>query len=233
MPTHILRLLLLMAGFIVVAIVAAIILTPDSFYEFGHYRANSVGEIAADTPQFQGPAYCEACHEERHADWSAGVHKVVKCEVCHGAANGHPLERDKLPIPTNSVRLCTLCHEKMPARPTAQPQIVVSEHAGEEQCVTCHDPHSPALGAPGDGQADTESGPASACVGCHGPKGLGAGDFPPLAGKDVDYLAAQLRDYRSGARENPMMSAIAEALSDSEIAELAAYYASLAGGTGQ
>lgn len=233
MPTHILRLLLLMACFLVAAIVAAILLTPESFYEFGHYRGDSVTEIAADTPLFQGPDYCEACHEERHADWSAGIHNVVKCEVCHGAAGDHPLEREKLPIPADSVRLCSLCHEQMPARPAAQPQVIVSEHAGEEQCVTCHDPHSPALGAPGGGEAGAEAGPAASCVGCHGAEGRGVGTFPALAGMDADYLAAQLRDYRSGARKNPMMNAIAESLSDSDIAELAAFYASLESGAGQ
>lgn len=230
MPTHILRLLLLVVGFIILAIAAAIYLTPESFYEFGHYRADSVGEIAADIPKFQGPDYCEACHEERHADWTAGAHKVVKCEVCHGAAGEHPSDGGKLPIPDDSVRLCTLCHLEMPARPAAQPQIVVSEHAGEEQCVTCHDPHSPALG--GD-QAGEDSGPAAACAGCHGDEGRGIADFPPLAGKDADYLATQLRDYRSGAREHAMMNTIAESLSDANIAELATYYASLEGGAGQ
>lgn len=145
MPTHILRLLLLAAGLFVLAIAAAIYFTPKSFYEFGHYRADSVGEIAAATPIFRGTDYCNECHEERHADWSAGAHKVVKCEVCHTAAGDHPLD-GMLPVPSDTVRLCTLCHEKMPSRPAAQPQIVVSEHAGEEQCVACHDPHAPALG---------------------------------------------------------------------------------------
>ncbi|MDH3229268.1 MAG: c-type cytochrome [Alphaproteobacteria bacterium] len=233
MPTHILRLLLLIIGFFILAIAAVIVLTPESFYEFGHYRADSVGEIAADIPKFQGPDYCEACHEEQHADWSAGIHTVVKCEVCHGAAGEHPLDGGKLPIPTDSVKLCTLCHEKMPARPAAQPQIVVSEHAGDEQCVTCHDPHSPALGDSGSGQAGADPGPASQCAGCHGAEGLGVGDFPPLAGKAADYLATQLQDYRSGAREDPMMNTIAESLSDADIAELAAYYASFDGRSAQ
>ncbi len=145
MPTHIQRLLLLMAGFIVLAIAAAILLTPESFYEFGHYRADSVAEIAAQEMKFRGTDSCQECHEERHADWTAGTHKVVKCEVCHTAARDHPAD-GLLPVPSETVKLCTLCHEKMPARPAAQPQIVVVEHAGEEQCVTCHDPHSPALG---------------------------------------------------------------------------------------
>lgn len=135
-----------MFAFAVFAGVAVYVITPDSFYVYGHYRADSVGEIAAQMPKFQGPAYCQECHEERHAEWNAGVHTVVKCEVCHGAVGEHPIEGDLPVVPADSVKLCTLCHEAMPTRPASQPQIVVSEHAGSEQCVTCHNPHSPKIG---------------------------------------------------------------------------------------
>lgn len=231
MPTHILRLLVLIAGFIILALAAAFYLTPDSFYLYGHYRADSVGEIAADVPKFQGADYCQDCHEERYVEWSAGIHTVVKCEVCHGAVGEHPIEGGLPVVPTDTVKLCTLCHEEMPARPATQPQIVVSEHAGTEQCATCHNPHSPRIGGPSSDQATDDSGPASQCTGCHGDAGLGVEDFPPLAGKDAAYLATQLQDYRSGARKDPMMNAIAEDLSDADITGLAEHYASLKGGT--
>ncbi len=152
MPKHIIRLLLLIGAFVVAAIAARSYFVPDSFYVFGPYRADSVREIAAGTPKFKGPVYCQACHEERHVEWSAGVHKAVKCEVCHGAAGDHPAN-GKLPVPTETVKLCTLCHEAMPTRPVTQPQIVVAEHAGTEQCITCHNPHSPRIGGPATGQA--------------------------------------------------------------------------------
>jgi cytochrome c553 len=50
-----------------------------------------------------------------------------------------------------------------------------------------------------------------------------------LAGKDAKYLAKQLRDYKSGARPDPMMATIAKSLSEQDISDLAAYYASLKG----
>jgi len=219
-----------MVGFVTLALAAKSYFTPDSFYLFGHYRADSVGEIAAETPKFRGTDYCQDCHEAPHAEWTAGVHKVVKCEVCHGAVGEHPVEGDLPVIPTDTVKLCTLCHEAMPTRPAAQPQIVVSEHAGTEQCATCHNPHSPRIG--GGDAAGADAGPAAQCAACHGDDGLGVEDFPPLAGKDAGYLATQLQDYRSGARENPMMNAIASDLSDAEITGLADHFASLKGGTG-
>ncbi|MDX1488160.1 MAG: c-type cytochrome [Acidiferrobacterales bacterium] len=237
MPKHGVRLILLLILFFASAVGARYYLKAPSFYEYGHYRANSVPEIAAPQPQYRGPSYCQTCHADRHTAWSAGVHKVVKCEVCHGAAKEHP-QSGKLAIPTDTVRLCTLCHEAMPGRPAAQPQIEVAQHAGGQQCVTCHNPHSPKIGAPAATQATTAPTAATAapvdaqgltakCTGCHGADGLGVGTFPALAGKDADYLAKQLRDYKSGARPNPMMATIAKSLSEQDIADLAAFYASL------
>lgn len=227
MPKHIQRILILIGGFAIVAILAAYFLTPKSFYVFGHYRADSVREIAAGVPKFKGPDHCLACHDEPHAVWSAGVHTTVKCEVCHGANGRHPDSAQML-IPTDTVRLCTLCHEAMPARPAAQPQIDVAEHAGAEQCIVCHDPHAPRIGGPED--AGTPEALAAQCAGCHGPAGEGVEDFPPLAGLNADYLITQLEAYRSGARANPMMNTISESLSDEDIAALAAHYSSLEGG---
>jgi predicted CXXCH cytochrome family protein len=227
MPVYGVRLISLLIAFLVLGAIVRWFLIPDSFYRFGHYRADSVVEIASDTPKYRGPDYCRQCHAAREAEWSGGIHKVVKCEVCHGAAGDHPAT-GKLPIPADTRDLCTRCHEAMPARPAAQPQIVVREHAGEQRCITCHNPHSPRIG---DGAAAAAAGaPSSAalvgkCTGCHGVDGGGVGTFPPLAGKTREYLAQQLRDYRSGARENPMMNTLSASLTDEEIAALAAHFA--------
>jgi cytochrome c553 len=74
------------------------------------------------------------------------------------------------------VKLCTLCHEKTPGRPTEQRQIVIAEHAGTQQCKACHNPHSPriilgvdTLAAP-PGMASGD--PAGSCAGCHGADGI-------------------------------------------------------------
>src|SRR5512141_2772269 len=146
MPKHILRLIMIIVAVLAVAAIAKPILTVDSFYRFGHYRANSVVEIAAQEPVLQTANYCKDCHTERHAQWSASSHKSVTCEVCHGAAQGHP-QNGKLPIPKDAVKLCTQCHEAMPGRPRTQPQIQVAQHSSGQQCNVCHNPHSPKIAA--------------------------------------------------------------------------------------
>lgn len=68
-----------------------------------------------------------------------------------------------------------------------------------------------------------------ACVACHRADGEGdAGSaFGRLTGHTAVYLEKQLRDYRSGQRENRVMQVIARAMTDVEIKALAAYYAGL------
>jgi cytochrome c553 len=51
--------------------------------------------------------------------------------------------------------------------------------------------------------------------------------WPNLAGQKEGYLALQIKAFRDGTRKNPMMSPMAAGLSDADIDNLAAYYASL------
>jgi len=63
------------------------------------------------------------------------------------------------------------------------------------------------------------------CAACHGPEGNStSAEFPRLAGQHYDYLAKALKDYRSGARKNPIMAPQAAKLSDRDIADLADFY---------
>ena len=70
---------------------------------------------------------------------------------------------------------------------------------------------------------------AAICAACHGADGITAIDpsYPKLAGQYPDYLARALSDYKSGARKNAIMAGMAAALSKEDIANIAAYYASL------
>ena len=69
---------------------------------------------------------------------------------------------------------------------------------------------------------------AAACAVCHGPSGLSvAPDAPHIAGQPALYLSNQLRAYRSGARKHEVMGVMAKPLSDSDIDDLAAWFASL------
>jgi len=78
--------------------------------------------------------------------------------------------------------------------------------------------------------ADAAAGKARAvqCIACHGTDGLSKlPNAPNLAGQPELYLSAQLKAYREGARNDPMMSVIAKQLKDEDIANLAAWYASI------
>ena len=78
--------------------------------------------------------------------------------------------------------------------------------------------------------ADLAAGQAKAkeiCQACHGLDGNSTvADYPKLGGQYPDYLAKALRDYKSGARKNPIMAGFAGALTAQDIDNLAAYYAS-------
>ncbi|HEU0225110.1 MAG TPA: c-type cytochrome [Steroidobacteraceae bacterium] len=230
MPKHITRLLLLMAAAAALGYAAKTFFTPESFYDYGPYRAASVPELAAQEAVYQTPHYCRNCHAERLAQWSANSHKSVSCEACHGAAQGHPQNR-QLPIPADAVKLCSLCHEAMPGRPPTHPQVEVAQHASGQQCIVCHNPHAPRIVSAGvmvAGDAAAGAKRAAACASCHGANGISPNDtWPNLAGQNAIYLARILGAYKSGAQQDVVMTPVAQSLSDADVQDFAAYYGSL------
>ncbi len=65
------------------------------------------------------------------------------------------------------------------------------------------------------------------CQECHGLNGVGlAPSAPKLAGQYANYLVKQLQDFQSGARRHPVMTAMAESLSDDDRADIAAWFSS-------
>jgi cytochrome c553 len=77
---------------------------------------------------------------------------------------------------------------------------------------------------------DTEAGKAKSvvCAACHGGSGISPTPiWPNLAGQKEQYIIAQLKAFKDGTRQNPQMAPMAAGLSDDDMANLAAYYASL------
>ncbi len=68
---------------------------------------------------------------------------------------------------------------------------------------------------------------SAVCASCHGPNGDQSitPDIPVLAGQHYSYLVRSLKDYRSGARQNLIMTSFVKDLSDQDIADLAEWYA--------
>jgi len=81
---------------------------------------------------------------------------------------------------------------------------------------------TPAPGNPTAGRAA-----AAACSGCHGAEGVsGNPATPSLAGQDARYLAAAIRGYKDGSRDDATMKGLVASLDDGAINDLAAFYAS-------
>lgn len=85
-----------------------------------------------------------------------------------------------------------------------------------------------AFGAePVGNKADGET-KAAVCAACHGPKGISVNPlWPSLAGQQEAYLAKQIKEFRDGVRVEATMQPFVANLTDQDVADLAAYYASL------
>lgn len=69
---------------------------------------------------------------------------------------------------------------------------------------------------------------AQACAVCHGAAGIAVmPDAPNLAGQPAPYLTRQMKAFRNGTRANEVMAVIAKALTDDDIAHLAAWFSSI------
>ncbi|MBF2761171.1 MAG: cytochrome c [Ectothiorhodospiraceae bacterium AqS1] len=83
-----------------------------------------------------------------------------------------------------------------------------------------------AVSAAGDIEAGREKASAL-CQSCHGPDGNSPTEaFPKLGGQHAGYIVQALEDYKSGARNNPIMAGFAATLSEKDMKDLAAWYES-------
>lgn len=249
MPKHIRRLVALLVVFVMMFAAAKHILPPRSFWVYGHYRADSVTEIAATHPTYVSPDSFATKYPKEFEAWSAGIHKVVKCQICHIAADKSQYAAQSpvaaataaemtLPVPAGTRKLCVKCHEKIAGRPDYMPQIDVDAHSKGQACIACHNPHSPLFslagepitmaGAASGGAVDVVAGKkvSATCAGCHGPAGISAvATFPNLACQKQEYLLGALADFQSGTRASPVMGGIAKTLSAADMRNVAAYFA--------
>jgi len=83
---------------------------------------------------------------------------------------------------------------------------------------------APAAQAKGNAEAGATK--AAVCTACHGVNGNSVNpEWPNLAGQNARYTEEQLRLFRAGHRNNAVMYPLAMALTDEDIADLAAYFA--------
>lgn len=89
-----------------------------------------------------------------------------------------------------------------------------------------------------EGDSQAASNKISMCQGCHGIPGYRTAfpqvySVPKLGGQHRDYIVSALQAYRNGEREHATMQAIAQGLTDKDIADIATYYGAPAQGEKQ
>ncbi len=82
------------------------------------------------------------------------------------------------------------------------------------------------------GDAVAGKGKAATCIACHGANGVAiTASYPNLAGQNAEYMVNQLKAFKSGARkgaQSAIMAPMAAGLSEQDMMDVAAYFASLA-----
>jgi hypothetical protein len=144
---HLLRLAaIFVVGLALFAVVRAR-MVPSDFGRLGHYRAGALNDVRARPIAYAGQQACAACHEDVVATRASGRHAPLACEGCHGPSAKHADDPgDAHAVKPDGRVLCARCHAANTGKPRWYRTVNVNEHAGDENCVTCHTPHSPRIG---------------------------------------------------------------------------------------
>jgi hypothetical protein len=127
-----------------VFLVARAVFTPVGFGTYGHYRAGALVETRQRPIMFAGRAACLDCHEAIDTVKKAAKHAGLGCEACHGPQQAHVADASAVvPEKPDAKKLCLVCHRENLAKPRNFPQIDPKEHADDDNCIKCHDPHAP------------------------------------------------------------------------------------------
>jgi cytochrome c553 len=111
------------------------------------------------------------------------------------------------------------------ASSTAQPAPAASAPAAAVPAAVPHDSNWMASTKPGDATAGQAK--AAACGACHGMDGNSAdAQYPKLAGQHEMYIAHQLHNFKDGDRQNAIMLGMSTPLSDQDMRDIGAYFAS-------
>ena len=141
---HLIRVAGLFLAGVLVFLALQVLLVPEGFGVYGHYRAGALEENRARPVAFAGRAACVECHADAADAAKGGRHEAIRCEACHGPLAGHAGDpTEKKALRPDSRVLCARCHAANVARPARFPQVEVADHMGGEACTTCHVAHNP------------------------------------------------------------------------------------------
>jgi len=157
-------------------------------------------------------------------DPGAGKRKTVTCNGCHGQSGMKSM-------PSLGGQSSTYFIAAMWAyKDNVRSHATMRDVAGSLSARDFANLAAYYADAPAPTPSEETSAPllSARCAVCHGTDGweVVTPDAARLAGQKALYLEQVLRDYRAGTRKHPVMQEQAAALSDQDISELAAYYAS-------
>lgn len=170
------------------------------------------------------------------ADYEAGKIKAYTCSGCHGIVdynNVYPTyhvpriggqNEEYIVIALKAFRSGERTHSNMNLQAEGLSNQDIADIA-----VYLAGQTGPS-GANSVGDAAAGQGKSTTCHACHGPTGDSLQPiYPQLGGQHQNYLSKSLRGFRDGSRQNAIMSGFAAALSDADIEDIAAWYASQQG----
>lgn len=177
-------------------------------------------------------------------DAAAGQAKSALCGSCHGQDGNSPLAMNPKIAGQNAKYLVKQLQDfKSGARPglTMAAMVASLSEQDMEDLAAYYASQSVTLGGASAESVETAETiyragvkdlSSAACSACHGPKGAGnaLAGFPSLSGQHAEYTLQQLKDFRSGVRENDangMMRTVVERLTDKELEAISSYVSGL------
>ena len=144
-PPQVKRLLFFLVIFLTIFILIKRQMVPDTFGDYGHYRAASLQQNAEHDLAYAGRESCMECHQDIGELLEYDLHSEISCESCHNAGYLHSQDPEmvRIDIPTGR-EFCGLCHSQNAARPDGVVfQVDMQIHNPDKNCIDCHNPHSP------------------------------------------------------------------------------------------
>ncbi len=149
---HLVRLAVLIVGFIFVFLIVKQVVTPASWNYKDWYRGDALALNESYEAFYGGNDSCVACHEEANQELAEFKHQALSCESCHGALGDHVQAGVKIAdaqVDEQSTWQCLNCHDARVNKPADFPQyenIKNESHRDIEPdtlCISCHSSHDP------------------------------------------------------------------------------------------
>lgn len=215
-------------------------------------EARPIFQRQIEVASHSGEEFCTKCHnphspriiyaslpQGRRGDPQAGKAVAAACIGCHGAAgmstsptfpNLAGQHADFLVDALKSFKSGVRKNDMMSPMAAGLNEADIRNVAAYFSRFSCS--------VTGGDKAKAELGKAKAanCAACHSAGGLygsgapgvsGIPTWPNLAGQNAEYLSSTLKSFQDGSRNHPVMTSIAKNLSDADIDNLSAYYASM------